>query len=88
MTAKQEEIQTSSVFVKCFFCEALLSWCKATLPCRNFIQMPMLQPHMNKIRITMYGAQKYTAWLYEIKKTILITSRQRLQGESVSIPYK
>ena len=28
----------------------------------------MLQPHMNKIRIKVYGAQMYTAWLYEIKE--------------------
>ena len=46
--SKARRDTNSSVFVKRFFCGALLSCCKATLPCRNFIQMPMLQPHMNK----------------------------------------
>jgi len=29
------------VFVKRLFCKALLSSCEATLPCRNFLQMPI-----------------------------------------------
>ena len=37
-------------------------------PSRNFLQMPMLQPHMMNIRIEKYGIQKNTEGLYEIKK--------------------
>jgi len=29
------------VFVKRLFCRALLSCCEATLPCGNFLQMPI-----------------------------------------------
>ena len=74
------------VFVKRLFCRALLSCCEASLPCRDFPQMPMQQPHITSIRIKVYGVQIYTECLNETKLNNAFKTAE-IRG-LVPIPYQ